>query len=66
MNTDFLVGFAWGFLTAAVFVIYIFSFAPKKPNGKKENDCWVNKPIIREEHFDSISVKVSEYVPLDK
>lgn len=66
MNTDFWVGFAWGFLTVVCLACFIFSFAPKKPKGMKENDCWVTKPVIREEHFNSISVKVSEYVPFDK
>lgn len=63
MYIQFYVGFIFGVLSILA-LLKVREVVNKE--DKKEIDCWVNKPVIREEHFNSISVMVSEYVPLDK
>lgn len=63
MNTDFWVGFAWGFLTAVVLACYIFSFAPKKPKGKEKIDYCVEKSVIHEKHLHPAKVSVEVEFP---
>ena len=64
MYTEYFVGFLFGMV--AMLCLMKIAKLLEPDEEQKEIDCWVNKPVIREEHFNSISIKVTEYVQLDK